>query len=96
MTTSLNEGDAVSASGGEIRSHEVLYRVPRAEMSDAEYVAHMEWSYRRAEHSPGVPCRCFSLLDFMGLSADEYAQWIMHGIVPERAMRAAGRRGSRS
>lgn len=46
-----------------------------------------ELAYRRVPD----PAR-FTLLEFMGMSADEYAGWIMHGIVPERLMRVAGRR----
>ena len=75
-----------------MRPPEVLYRMRPADMTDAEFIASMEWNYRRAEHSPGVPCLCFSLLEFMGMSADEYAGWIMHGTIPERVMRVARRR----
>ena len=72
-----------------MRTPDELRQVRPADMTDSEYVAHMEQCYRRA---PGR----FTLLDFMGMSADEYAAWIMDGLVPERVMRVAGRRGPRS
>lgn len=56
-------------------------------MTDAEYIACMEQNYRRAPASSR-----FSLLEFTGMAPDEYAGWIMHGTVPERVMRVAGRR----
>jgi hypothetical protein len=72
-----------------IRPPEVLRKIGTAEMTDAEFIVHMEWNYRRRDHE-------FSLLEFMRMSPDEYAEWIMHGTVPERVMRAAGRRPRRS
>jgi hypothetical protein len=70
-----------------MRSFEALRRTRPAAMTDAEYIALMEHSYRRVPE----PCR-WSLLEFMGMSAEEYAEWIMHGTVPERVMRVARRR----
>ena len=69
-----------------MRSPDVLYRTPPADMTDAEYVAHLEQNYRRLPDPPR-----FSLLEFTGMGADEYAGWILHGTVPERVMRVAGR-----
>jgi hypothetical protein len=71
---------------------ERLARVSRmrpADMADAEYLSNMERCYRRVPDYPA------GLLDFMGMTGDEYAAWIMHGAVPERVMRVAGRRGAR-
>lgn len=87
---SLEEYDALIEgleAGCAVRPPEVLYGTRPADMSDAEFIAHMEQNYRRAPASSR-----FSLLEFMGMSADEYAGWIMHGTVPERVMRVAGRR----
>jgi hypothetical protein len=56
-------------------------------MTDAEYIACLEQNYRRLPDPPR-----FSLLEFTGMTPDEYAEWIMHGTVPERVMRVAGRR----
>ena len=78
-----------------MRTAEDLYRTPPAQMTDEEFTAHRVQSYYRAEDSPGVPCRRFSLLQFTGMTADEYAEWIMEGTVSERFMRANGRRGTR-
>ena len=72
-----------------MRSPDVLYRTRPADMTDAEYTAHLEQSYRRLPDPPQ-----FSLLEFTGMTPDEYAEWIMHGTVPERVMRVAGRRES--
>lgn len=82
-------------AGDAVRTAEELRRVPPPQMTDEEFLANMEHNYRRAEHSPGVPCLCFSLLQFTGMTDEEYAAWIMHGAIPERVMRAAGRRGPR-
>lgn len=83
--------------------HEELYRTPPAQMTDAEFLAHLDWSYRRApgcwDRYPGTYRGSrppFSLLEFTGMTGDEYAAWIMHGTIPERVMRVEGRRGTRS
>ena len=70
-----------------IRPAEELRRLPAAELTDAEYVARMVHSYYRLP-DPSE----FGLLEFTGMTADEYAGWIMHGTVPERIMRVEGRR----
>jgi hypothetical protein len=70
-----------------IRPFETLRRMRPADMTDAEYIALMEHSYRRVPE----PCR-WSLLEFTGMAPDEYAEWIMAGTVPERVMRVARRR----
>lgn len=68
-----------------MRTNDELRRVRQSEMTDAEYIAHMEWNYRRSDYP-------YSLLEFMGMTPDEYAGWIMNGTVPERVMRVARRR----
>jgi hypothetical protein len=67
-----------------------LRKMPAAELTDAEYVALLVDNYLRLPDPPP-----FSLLEFTGMRPDEYAGWIMHGIVPERLMRVAGRSGRR-
>lgn len=71
-----------------MRSMTALRRLPAGALADAEYVALLVANYYRLPDPPR-----FSLLEFTGLLADEYAEWIMHGIVPERLMRVAGRSG---
>lgn len=73
-----------------IRSAETLRKTRQADMTDYEYVALLVDRYLRLPY----PAQ-FSLLEFTGMLADEYAEWIMHGIVPERLMRVAGRSGRR-
>lgn len=74
-----------------MRPMETLRKTRPAEMTDAEFTAVRVNSYYR--HT-GCTCR-FGLLEFTGMRADEYAEWIMYGTVSERFMRANERRGGR-
>jgi hypothetical protein len=71
-----------------MRSLETLRRLPSPELTDPEYVARLVDAYY--QHT-GCSCR-ISLLQFTGMSADEYAAWILRGTVPERLMRVEHRR----
>ena len=64
-----------------------LEKLPAHQLTDEEFLILREHNYRR------LPGNRFSLLEFMGLTSQEYAAWVMDGTVPERAMRAEGRRG---
>lgn len=54
-------------------------------LSDEEYLRLMVGDYYRSDWDRG-------LLEFTGMSPDEFAEWFTSGVVPERVMRVAGRR----
>lgn len=69
-----------------MRSDEELRRLPLSAMTDEEYIAHLVHNYQRLPDPPR-----FSLLEFTGMTPDEYAGWIMHGTVPARVIRIRNR-----
>lgn len=73
-----------------MRPVETLWKTRPDEMTDAEFTAVRVACYQRLPDPPR-----FGLLEFTGMTADEYAEWIMHGTVSERFMRANERRGGR-
>lgn len=66
-----------------------LRKMRPADMTDEEFMLLREISYRRC------PDGQFGILEFFGMSPQEYADWFLQGVIPERVMRAEGRRGPR-
>lgn len=60
-----------------------------ADMTDEQFLTHRAWLYQQAGErlNPEI-----SLLEFMGMSPREYAEWFLDGVIPERLMRVDGRR----
>lgn len=64
---------------------EQLRHMSPAEMTDQEFLELREYNYLRTD-------RRFPLLEFMGMTREEYTAWKLDGVIPERTMRANGRR----
>jgi hypothetical protein len=69
----------------------VLEELPSGQLTDEEFLVLRGRNYLRMVTALAAPQP--GLLEFMGMTAGEYAAWLTEGLVPERVMRVAGRRG---
>lgn len=62
-----------------------------ADMSDDDYLRLMVANYYRHADSGCSGPGCRSLLEFTGMTPEEFGEWYLHRTIPERVMRVAGR-----